>query len=38
MTKDLALTQGKTDRSSYVTTEEFIDAVANRLNKNLGYA
>ncbi|EMG48869.1 Isocitrate dehydrogenase [NADP] peroxisomal [Candida maltosa Xu316] len=37
MTKDLALTQGKTDRSSYVTTEEFIDAVANRLNKNLGY-
>lgn len=28
MTKDLALTQGKTDRSSYVTTEEFIDAVA----------
>ena len=33
MTKDLALTQGKTDRSSYVTTEEFIDAVANRLNK-----
>ncbi|KAK6460569.1 isocitrate dehydrogenase peroxisomal [Scheffersomyces coipomensis] len=37
MTKDLALTQGKTDRSSYVTTEEFIDAVAKRLNKNLGY-
>jgi isocitrate dehydrogenase len=37
MTKDLALTQGKTDRSSYVTTEEFIDGVANRLNKNLGY-
>ncbi|KAK6202488.1 uncharacterized protein RJT21DRAFT_92678 [Scheffersomyces amazonensis] len=37
MTKDLALTQGKTDRSSYVTTEEFIDGVAKRLNKNLGY-
>ncbi|EEQ37559.1 putative isocitrate dehydrogenase peroxisomal [Clavispora lusitaniae] len=36
MTKDLALTQGKTDRSSYVTTEEFIDAVQERLNKNLG--
>lgn len=38
MTKDLALAQGKVDRSSYVTTEEFIDAVANRLNKNLGRA
>lgn len=36
MTKDLALAQGKTERSSYVTTEEFIDAVAKRLNKNLG--
>ncbi|OBA20317.1 isocitrate dehydrogenase peroxisomal [Metschnikowia bicuspidata var. bicuspidata NRRL YB-4993] len=36
MTKDLALSQGKTDRSSYVTTEEFIDAVQARLNKNLG--
>lgn len=35
MTKDLALTQGKTDRSSYVTTEEFIDAVQKRLNLNL---
>ena len=35
MTKDLALTQGKTDRSSYVTTEEFIDAVKVRLDKNL---
>lgn len=35
MTKDLALTQGKTDRSSYVTTEEFIDAVKERLDKNL---
>ncbi|ABN65656.1 Isocitrate dehydrogenase [NADP] peroxisomal (Oxalosuccinate decarboxylase) (IDH) (PS-NADP-IDH) (CtIDP2) [Scheffersomyces stipitis CBS 6054] len=37
MTKDLSLAQGKTERSSYVTTEEFIDAVAARLNKNLGY-
>lgn len=36
MTKDLALAQGKTERSSYVTTEEFIDAVAARLNKVLG--
>ncbi|CAK9435418.1 uncharacterized protein LODBEIA_P01450 [Lodderomyces beijingensis] len=31
MTKDLALAMGKTDRSSYVTTTEFLDAVANRL-------
>lgn len=38
MTKDLALTQGKTDRSSYVTTEEFIDAVKSRLDKNLAKA
>ncbi|ODV82170.1 isocitrate dehydrogenase [NADP] peroxisomal (PS-NADP-IDH) [Suhomyces tanzawaensis NRRL Y-17324] len=38
MTKDLALAQGKTDRASYVTTEEFIDAVQKRLNKNLGHA
>jgi isocitrate dehydrogenase len=37
MTKDLSLAQGKVERSSYVTTEEFIDAVANRLNKVLGY-
>ncbi|CUM65928.1 uncharacterized protein PRCAT00003581001 [Priceomyces carsonii] len=37
MTKDLALTLGKTDRSSYVTTEEFIDYVKERLDKNLGY-
>lgn len=36
MTKDLALAQGKTARDSYVTTEEFIDNVASRLNKNLG--
>ncbi|CAK7893984.1 isocitrate dehydrogenase [NADP] peroxisomal [[Candida] anglica] len=35
MTKDLALAQGKTNRESYVTTEEFIDAVASRLDKNL---
>lgn len=32
MTKDLALVQGKTDRASYVTTEEFIEAVAKRLS------
>ncbi|SCV04911.1 LANO_0G14136g1_1 [Lachancea nothofagi CBS 11611] len=32
MTKDLALMLGKTDRSSYVTTEEFIDAVERRLS------
>lgn len=36
MTKDLSLAQGKTDRSSYVTTEEFIDAVQKRLERNLG--
>lgn len=36
MTKDLALAQGKSDRSAYVTTEEFIDAVQARLNRNLG--
>lgn len=35
MTKDLALAQGKTNRESYVTTEEFIDAVKVRLDKNL---
>ncbi|KAK9460097.1 uncharacterized protein V1516DRAFT_678954 [Lipomyces oligophaga] len=34
MTKDLALAQGKKDRASYVTTEEFIDAVAARLQKS----
>ncbi|KAI3405731.2 IDP1 [Candida oxycetoniae] len=33
MTKDLALAMGKTDRSSYVTTTEFLDAVASRLRK-----
>ncbi|KAK9464320.1 hypothetical protein V1512DRAFT_268600 [Lipomyces arxii] len=31
MTKDLALAQGKKTRESYVTTEEYIDAVAARL-------
>lgn len=35
MTKDLALACGKTDRSSYVLTEEFLDAVASRLKKSL---
>ncbi len=35
MTKDLALLLGKTSRSSYVTTEEFIEAVKNRLDKEL---
>ena len=37
MTKDLALARGKTERSSYVTTEEFIESVANRLRKNMGF-
>ncbi|SMN21945.1 similar to Saccharomyces cerevisiae YNL009W IDP3 Peroxisomal NADP-dependent isocitrate dehydrogenase [Maudiozyma saulgeensis] len=31
MTKDLALNMGKTERSAYVTTEEFIEAVSKRL-------
>lgn len=35
MTKDLALAQGKTDRSSYVTTTEFLDAVADKLKGEL---
>ncbi|CCC66809.1 hypothetical protein NCAS_0A02510 [Naumovozyma castellii] len=35
MTKDLALAQGKTDRSSYVTTDEFIDAVEKRLQMEI---
>lgn len=35
MTKDLALAQGKTNRESYVTTEEFIDGVKTRLDKLL---
>ena len=33
MTKDLALMLGKTDRASYVTTEEFIEAVERRLHQ-----
>lgn len=36
MTKDLALILGKTDRSSYVTTEEFINAVENILINDFG--
>ena len=32
MTKDWALAQGKTDRSTYVTTTEFLDAVADKLS------
>ncbi len=32
MTKDLALAAGHSERSSYVLTEEFIDAVAKRLH------
>ncbi|KAK5780574.1 isocitrate dehydrogenase (NADP(+)) IDP1 PWA37_003213 [Arxiozyma heterogenica] len=35
MTKDLALTLGKTDRSSYVNTDEFLDAVEKRLQKEI---
>ncbi|KAG7903354.1 hypothetical protein KL935_000886 [Ogataea polymorpha] len=35
MTKDLALARGETERSSYVTTEEFIEAVAKRLGSLL---
>ncbi|KAA8910067.1 hypothetical protein TRICI_004263 [Trichomonascus ciferrii] len=31
MTKDLALACGKTERSAYVLTEEFLDAVADKL-------
>ncbi|BAP70942.1 isocitrate dehydrogenase [NADP] cytoplasmic [Kluyveromyces marxianus] len=34
MTKDLALILGKTDRSAYVTTEEFIEAVHKRLDSH----
>lgn len=34
MTKDLALILGETNGSSYVTTEEFIDAVETRLTKD----
>lgn len=35
MTKDLAIARGETDRSAYVLTEEFIDCVKSRLDKNL---
>lgn len=35
MTKDLALMLGKTNRSSYLTTEEFIDAVSKRLESTI---
>lgn len=31
MTKDLALSCGRTDRESYVTTTEFLDAVGDKL-------
>lgn len=31
MTKDLAIACGKTDRSAYVTTTEFLDAVSDKL-------
>ncbi|SCU97579.1 LAFA_0G12134g1_1 [Lachancea sp. 'fantastica'] len=35
MTKDLALACGNSDRSAYVTTEEFLSAVEKRLEKEL---
>lgn len=35
MTKDLALACGKTDRSAYVTTTEFLDAVADKLKSRV---
>lgn len=35
MTKDLALCGGHTDRSAWVTTTEFLDAVAANLNKKI---
>lgn len=38
MTKDLALILGKTDRSSYVTTEQFIESVEVRLLKQYAAA
>lgn len=38
MTKDLALILGKTDRSSYTTTEGFIDSVEHRLVKEFQHA
>lgn len=38
MTKDLALILGKTDRSSYTTTEGFIEAVEKRLHSEFKQA
>lgn len=35
MTKDLALSCGKKERSAYVTTREYLDAVEKRLKVNL---
>ncbi|CCE79763.1 Piso0_001851 [Millerozyma farinosa CBS 7064] len=35
MTKDLALACGKTDRAAYVTTTEFLDAVADKLKSQI---
>ncbi|SCV04764.1 LANO_0G12200g1_1 [Lachancea nothofagi CBS 11611] len=35
MTKDLALACGNSDRSAYVTTNEFLEAVENRLKKEI---
>lgn len=35
MTKDLALACGKTNRESYVTTTEFLDAVADKLKNDV---
>ncbi|CAN3376381.1 hypothetical protein DIURU_003764 [Diutina rugosa] len=35
MTKDLALACGRTDRASYVTTEEFLDAVNDKLKSKM---
>lgn len=35
MTKDLALALGRTDRESYVTTTEFLDAVSDKLQKQI---
>ncbi|GMG56499.1 unnamed protein product [Ambrosiozyma monospora] len=37
MTKDLALARGETNRSAYVTTEEFIEAVGKRLTKEVAH-
>lgn len=38
MTKDLALACGKTDRKSWVTTSEYLDAVEERLKRKLNGA